>query len=145
MSGARENVIFELRERIAALEGAALKTSASLSFGLREIDAVLPGAGLAYGALHEFAGGGPGTVDGAAAALFAAGIAARTTGPIVWCLTRPDLFFRPSPKSVCMPTGSYLWSPTGKRMCLPIWRTLKVKIRNFHYGDFASANQQARN
>ena len=27
------------------------------------------------------------------AALFAAGIAARTTGPIVWCLTRPDLFF----------------------------------------------------
>jgi hypothetical protein len=34
-----------------------------------------------------------GTVDGAAAALFTAGIAARTKGPIVWCLTRPDLFF----------------------------------------------------
>lgn len=32
-------------------------------------------------------------VDGAAAALFAAGIAARTKGPVVWCLTRPDLFF----------------------------------------------------
>ncbi len=32
-------------------------------------------------------------MDGAAAALFAAGIAARTKGPIVWCLTRPDLFF----------------------------------------------------
>ena len=37
--------------------------------------------------------GGAGTVDGAAAALFAAGIAARTKGPIIWCLTRPDLFF----------------------------------------------------
>ena len=29
-------------------------------------------------------------MDGAAAALFAAGIAARTKGPIVWCLTRPE-------------------------------------------------------
>jgi protein ImuA len=43
--------------------------------------------------LHEFAGGGAGTVDGAAAALFAAGIAARTRGKVIWCLTRPDLFF----------------------------------------------------
>ncbi|TBZ97445.1 ImuA family protein, partial [Rhizobium leguminosarum] len=34
-----------------------------------------------------------GTVDGAAAALFVAGIAARTQGKVVWCLTRPDLFF----------------------------------------------------
>ncbi|MGO7557760.1 damage-inducible mutagenesis protein, partial [Rhizobium johnstonii] len=43
--------------------------------------------------LHEFAGGGSGTVAGAAAALCAAVIAARTKGPIVWCLTRPALFF----------------------------------------------------
>ena len=32
-------------------------------------------------------------MDGAAAALMVAGIAARTKGKIVWCLTRPDLFF----------------------------------------------------
>lgn len=51
------------------------------------------GGGLSYGALHEFAGGGGGTVDGAAAVLFFAGIAARTKGKIIWCLTRPDLFF----------------------------------------------------
>jgi protein ImuA len=93
MTAACERVISDLRERIASLEGVAARKAGCLSFGVPEIDAVLPGGGLAYGALHEFAGGGAGTVDGAAAALCAAGIAARTKGPIVWCLTRPDLFF----------------------------------------------------
>ena len=60
---------------------------------MQEIDAQLPGGGLAYGALHEVAGGGNGAVDGAAAALFIGGIAARTTGKVVCCLTRFDLFF----------------------------------------------------
>lgn len=93
MTAARERVISDLRERIASLEGVSVRKADYLSFGMPEIDAVLPGGGLAYGALHEFAGGGSGTVDGAAAALCAAGIAARTKGPVVWCLTRPDLFF----------------------------------------------------
>ncbi len=93
MTAARETVISDLRERIASLEGVSARKAGYLSFGVPEIDAVLPGGGLAYGALHEFAGGGAGTVDGAAAALCAAGIAARTKGPVVWCLTRPDLFF----------------------------------------------------
>ena len=56
------------------------------------IDRHLPGGGLALGALHEVAGGGHGAIDGAAAALFAAGIAARTRGKVLWCITRPDLF-----------------------------------------------------
>ena len=86
-------VIADLRDRIAALAGGAAKQAGSLPFGVREIDAALPGGGLLRGALHEFAGGGGGTVDGAAAALMVAGIAARTKGKIVWCLTRPDLFF----------------------------------------------------
>src|SRR5205807_5895350 len=30
--------------------------------------------------------------DGAAAALFTAGITARTRGKVLWCVTRPDLF-----------------------------------------------------
>ena len=47
---------------------------------------------MALGALHEVAGGGNDTIHGAAAALFAAGIAARTRGKVLWCLTRPDLF-----------------------------------------------------
>ena len=93
MTAAREHVISDLRTRIAALERSVARKADCLPFGVREIDAVLPGGGLAYGALHEFAGGGAGVVDGAAAALFVAGIAARTKGKIVWCLTRPDLFF----------------------------------------------------
>ncbi|AYD05182.1 ImuA family protein [Neorhizobium sp. NCHU2750] len=93
MSAVRAIAISELRERIAAMEGGLAKQKVCLPFGVPDIDAHLPGGGLAYGALHEFAGGGSGTVDGAAAALFAAGVAARTRGPVVWCLTRPDLFF----------------------------------------------------
>jgi protein ImuA len=93
MTAARERVISDLRDRIALLQGSAGRKRDSLAFGVPEIDAVLPGGGLAHGAVHEFAGGGAGVVDGAAAALFAAGIAARTRGKIVWCLTRPDLFF----------------------------------------------------
>ena len=93
MSAARGHVISELRDRIARLEGGATRKAGCLAFGVPEIDDRLPGGGLAYGALHEFAGGGSGTVDGAAAALFVAGIAARTKGKIVWCLARPDLFF----------------------------------------------------
>ena len=47
---------------------------------------------MALGALHEVAGGGHGAINGAAAALFTAGIAARTRGKVLWCITRPDLF-----------------------------------------------------
>lgn len=63
-----------------------------LPFGIADIDSRLPGGGLTLGALHEIAGGGNGAVDGAAAALFAAGVAARTRGKVLWVITRPDLF-----------------------------------------------------
>lgn len=86
-------VIEDLRDRIAHLEGSAGRKAVVLPFGVAEIDARLPGGGLAFGALHEVAGGGAGTVDGAAAALFVAGVAARSKGKVLWCLTRPDLFF----------------------------------------------------
>jgi len=86
-------IISELRERISHLEGGVGRRAAILPFGVPEIDQALPGGGLVCGALHEFAGGGTGTVDGAAAALMAAGIAARSKGKVLWCLTRPDLFF----------------------------------------------------
>lgn len=122
MTAARQRVICDLRDRIASMEGGSAKRTGALSFGVPEIDAALPGGGLAYGALHEFAGGGSGTVDGAAAALCVAGIAARTKGPVIWCLTRPDLFFQLLPMWVCIPTASSLLNPTRKRMCWPIWR-----------------------
>jgi hypothetical protein len=84
-------IVQELRERIQRLEGAVARRRAVLSFGVKEIDRRLPEGGLALGALHEVAGGGNGAVDGAAAALFAAGIAARTRGQVLWCVTRKDL------------------------------------------------------
>ncbi|NKJ72841.1 damage-inducible mutagenesis protein [Rhizobium leguminosarum bv. viciae] len=85
-------IISDLRDRIQHLDGAVARPKTVLPFDVSEIDDRLPGGGLAYGAIHEFAGGGAGAVDGAAAALFAAGIAARTKGKVVWCLARPDLF-----------------------------------------------------
>jgi protein ImuA len=84
--------VADLRARIQRLEGGNLRERAVLSFGVPAIDGVLPGGGLALGALHEVAGGGNGALDGAAAALFAAGIAARTAGKVLWCVTRQDLF-----------------------------------------------------
>ena len=82
----------ELRERIRCLEGGARHSRAVLPFGVNAIDEHLPEGGLALGALHEVAGSGNGAIDGAAAALFAARIAAPTRGRVLWCVTRQDLF-----------------------------------------------------
>ncbi|WP_279483924.1 ImuA family protein [Aureimonas sp. SK2] len=86
------SVLADLRERVQRLEGRDARVRKALPFGVPEIDGRLPGGGLALGALHEVAGGGNGAVDGAAAALFTAGVAARTKGKILWCVTRQDLF-----------------------------------------------------
>jgi protein ImuA len=84
--------ILELRQQIERLEGRTASKRTVLPFHVAPVDRALPGGGLALGALHEVAGGGNGAVDGAAAALFASGIAARTKGKILWCLTKTDLF-----------------------------------------------------
>ena len=93
MTEARPHLaVAELRARIARIESAGRIAHAVLPFGEPQIDAALPDGGLALGALHEVAGGGSGAVDGAAAAMFAAGIVARLPGRVLWCVTRPDLF-----------------------------------------------------
>jgi len=82
-----------LRARIARLEGGGgVPRREVLPFGIPVLDRRLPGGGLALGCLHEVAGGGNGAVDGAAAAGFAAGIAARTHSKVLWCVARQDLF-----------------------------------------------------
>jgi protein ImuA len=81
-----------LHAQIEKIEGRSRRVKAVLPFGIAELDSRLPGGGLAYGALHEIAGGGNDAVNGAAAALFAAGVAARTRGKVLWCVARPDLF-----------------------------------------------------
>lgn len=87
-----QTAIDHLRDHIARIEGRSNRARSVLPFGISEVDRRLPGGGLALGALHEVAGGGNGAVDGAAAALFCAGVAARTRGKVLWCLSKPDLF-----------------------------------------------------
>lgn len=84
--------IDSLRAQILKIESKSRRVTTVLPFGLADVDSRLPVGGLPLGALHEVAGGGNGAVDGAAAALFVAGIAARTKGKVLWCMTRPDLF-----------------------------------------------------
>ena len=90
MSASAARVVADLRARIRRLDGRAPRDRAALAFGVPEIDGHLPEGGLALASLHEVSGDG--MAGEAAASLFAAGIAARTRGPVLWCLTRADLF-----------------------------------------------------
>jgi len=92
MVAAENATLAKLREQIERIEGKQMSTRSVLPFGVEAIDRHLPGGGLALGALHEIAGGANGAIDGAAAALFAAGVVARTKGKVLWCVTRQDLF-----------------------------------------------------
>jgi protein ImuA len=87
----RETSLASLRERVRRLERPVRRDIVPL--GLDAIDRELPGGGLARGAVHEILGHGADEEDGALAAAFAATLAARlgATGPVLWCLRRPDL------------------------------------------------------
>jgi protein ImuA len=65
-----------------------------LPLGIAAIDRILPGGGLARGALHEILGMGGDEEDGALAAAFAASIIGRLDepGPVLWCLPHADLY-----------------------------------------------------
>lgn len=103
-SRADSPAIADLRARIARLEGDGAHPHEVLPFGIAPLDRKLPGGGLALGCLHEVAGGGNGAVDGAAAACFTAGIAARTTGQVLWCVALQDLF-APGLEQAGLPPG----------------------------------------
>nr|WP_245198824.1 damage-inducible protein [Jiella mangrovi] len=81
-----------MRARIDTIGSGRKRAKSALAFGVEALDERLPEGGLARGVLHEIAGGGRNGGDGPAASLFAAGIAARTKGKVLWCLSRPDLF-----------------------------------------------------
>jgi len=87
----------ELRERIRRIERPTTAVHGVLPFGVDAIDRVLPGGGLARGALHEILGMGGDEEDCALAAAFVAGILGRLArtgngGAVLWCLPRPDLY-----------------------------------------------------
>ena len=106
------SALSHLREQIARLEGEGSRASGALPFGLPDLDRRLPGGGLALGCLHEVAGGGNGAVDGAAAACFAAGIAARLPGQVLWCVIQADLF-APGLAQAGLPPGRVIHVETG--------------------------------
>lgn len=83
-----------LRSQVVALERRSIRhhDDATLPFGIEPIDRHMPDGGLALGAVHEIAGGGPEVEHGAAPALFAAGLLARRPGPVLWILGKHDLF-----------------------------------------------------
>lgn len=86
----------QLRARVRQIERPAALVHGVLPFGLAAIDRVLPGGGLARGAVHEILGIGGDEEDGALAAAFAARILARLVvadaGAVLWCLSRGDLY-----------------------------------------------------
>lgn len=87
----RREVIEGLRRQIERLDR-PLRARKSLPFGVPSVDRYLPERGLALGSLHEVIEGGPASEFAGSATLFSAGIAARLKGPVLWCLTRRDLF-----------------------------------------------------
>ncbi|GMB79961.1 ImuA family protein [Shinella zoogloeoides] len=117
MSASVHAVVADLRDRIRQFDGRALRDRAVLPFGVPEIDDRLPGGGLALASLHEVCGSGNDAVEGAAAMLFAAGIAARTKGQVLWCLTRPDLF-APALAQAGLAPGRVLYVEAGDEKSL---------------------------
>ena len=91
LNAGRALALSELRERIERL-GTAGRVRAVLPFRVREVDRHLPGGGLALGSLHEVMQAGAASQHAAVATLFVAGILARNKGPVLWCLSRRDLF-----------------------------------------------------
>src|SRR5215472_6132611 len=94
MSPAKSILLTELRERVRRIERSAVAARGVLPFGVAAIDRILPGGGLARGALHEILGAGGDEEDGALAAAFAAAILGRLEkdGMVLWCLPRLDLY-----------------------------------------------------
>jgi protein ImuA len=82
-----------LRQRLALIERGGRAALPVLPFGVKAIDAALPGGGLARGVLHEVEGRGAAAEEGAEAAGFLAAILARLEPGrrVLWCCARADL------------------------------------------------------
>jgi protein ImuA len=91
MRAGQQEIIADLRSKIERLDG-SFRRRGTIPFGLDVMDMRLPGGGLAIGALHELIETGPAAEFASCTTSFAAGIAARIKGPVVWCGTRKDLF-----------------------------------------------------
>ena len=84
--------IAELRCWLERVEAPGRTEQAVLPFGLDAIDRSLPQGGLPLGHLHEVIEAGAASEYAGLATLFIAGILARLSGPVLWCLRGRDLF-----------------------------------------------------
>lgn len=84
--------VSRLRATLGGLDCGSYRRRPILPLGIEAIDTRLTAGGLRLDALHEIAGAGAGLADECAATLFAAGIAARCWGPVLWVVRRGDLF-----------------------------------------------------
>lgn len=110
----------ELRNRIRRIEAGGKTVARALPFGRPEMDGGLPGGGLALGAVHEVAEGGDlGVLHAAAATLFVAGVLARMTGPVLWCLRAPDLF-APALAQVGLDANRVIYAEAPDEKTLPL-------------------------
>jgi protein ImuA len=115
----------DLRGRIARIERRAVPSRApAIPLGVPGIDGVLPGGGLARGALHEVAGRGPDVAQGAAAALLTAGVLARICGPVFWISKRRYLF-APGLAGVGLSPARVIHVEAGKAVLLAMEECLR--------------------
>jgi protein ImuA len=122
----KSELVAALKAQIRASELGARPAGSlpSLPFGIDEIDAALPGGGLMLGAIHEVHGGGADLVHGTAAVSFAAGVLARTTGPIIWAMPRRDLF-PPALSAVGVHPDRLIYVEAGKDVLLVVEEALR--------------------
>lgn len=114
------NALEALRAQVARIErGGAARPSDTLPFGIPAIDEALPGGGLAKAALHEVIGTGMDIELAAAPALFAAGILARRSGPVLWVLERRDLF-APGLAAAGLHPARVIYAEAGSKAALPV-------------------------
>ena len=112
----RTETLARLRGQIARIErNGAPMPHGTVPFGIAVVDTALPGGGLARGALHEFAGSGPDTEHGAAAAQFIGGVLARMEGPVLWVQQRADLF-APGLACIGLHPARVLFADAGKEV-----------------------------
>jgi protein ImuA len=115
MSDFRGMRLAAMRAKIAALEGAGRARAGVLPFGDPDLDARLPGGGLALGCWHEITGPGLETETSAAPAAFATlvGSPLARRGEAVWVLRRDDL-----------------WAPGLAGLGFPVQRLIQVCARD---------------
>jgi protein ImuA len=94
--------IAELRRLMARTQSIGMSGGPDTAVLGDEIDAVLPGGGLALGAVHEISEQGTDRARASLSSLFAASILARRPGAVICCLHSRDLFAPALARVVCI-------------------------------------------